>query len=253
MNTTEVWKRQLKELYSQHELIIREQPVRELVASQTITSLHSPFVDDPVRNVSDAFRYAEAYWILSGDNKADTIAPYAPSIRRFSDNGIYFQGAYGPKVTEQLNYVVETLYEDTASRQAVISIWRESPRQSKDIPCTLSLQFLIRDNIINCVATMRSSDIWLGWVYDVFNFSCITEWVRLKYENESDLPHGTISRGKLYLNMGSSHLYCRNAVAAANVLRNTVKPTTIRTLPLFFSTDELMQWLKSQRDLSHEA
>jgi thymidylate synthase len=221
--------------------------IKEHIGEQTVIDMKHPFVQCDIRNVSDSFRFAEAYWILSGDNRVETIAPYAPSIEKFSDNSIIFQGAYGPKVSEQLTYICETLEHDLASRQAVLTIWREQPRKSADIPCTVSLQFIIRNGELNCIANMRSSDIWLGWVYDVFNFSCISEWVRSYLGSigfELDL-------GQLFLNMGSSHIYDRN-IDKANQCANTTFVGKDRELPKMSSPMELMQWLKNERDSAHE-
>jgi thymidylate synthase len=54
-------------------------------------------------------------------------------ITRFSDDGITFFGAYGPKIITQTSYIVNTLCNDQDSRQAVLSIWRENPKSSADI------------------------------------------------------------------------------------------------------------------------
>lgn len=197
---------------------------RELLAFTSVVDMKYPVITLPGRDMGYKFMAAEAHWILSGDNRVETIAPYA-NIKRFSDDGYRFQGAYGPRVTEQLRYVVETLVNDPDSRQAVLTIWRENPRPSKDIPCTVALQFLIRDGFIHCVATMRSSDLWLGWVYDVFNFSMITTWVALRY-NEMRIRDGLtaspaiIALGNLHLTAGSQHLYERDWAKADQVLRS---------------------------------
>ena len=73
---------------------------------------------------------AEALWILSGDNKVETIAPYNKNIKQFSDDGIIFQGAYGPRIISQLDYVIESLRKDRESRQAVLTIWNPNPKPS---------------------------------------------------------------------------------------------------------------------------
>ena len=247
ITTTDIWRARLNHLLKQPEITIRGNMVREECGASTIISMSDPFVCDATRNVSKRFQAAEAHWILSGDNRVATIAKYAPSIEYFSDNGTHFQGAYGPKVTEQLHYVCETLAGDRASRQAVLSIWRENPRCSKDIPCTVALQFLIREGKLNCIATMRSSDIWLGWVYDVFNFSCISYWIKLALQEEYGLNAEHLDLGWLKVDMGSSHLYERNYQQAENVLSLPVT-STHETLPAFNTRKELMDWLVWRKD-----
>lgn len=253
IDATSVWLKQLERLVQAPELEIRGAKVKERFGEQLTIDMNAPFVRESSRKISEAFRFAEAYWILSGDNKVSSICPYAPSIEYFSDNGYVFQGAYGPKVTEQLLYVCDNLKLDFNSRQAVISIWRENPRVSKDIPCTLTLQFLIRNSAIHCVATMRSSDIWLGLPYDIFNFTCITEWIRLAVNKAV----GPLARGSLIMNLGSSHLYVHNyeraeATVNSDRIDDGWDSSLPVTLPEFEEPEELIAWLESERDHYHE-
>ena len=107
----------------------------EILAKTTVVDMKMPVVTIPQRNLGYKFMAAEAHWILSGDNRVETIAPYSKQISRFSDDGVRFFGAYGPKVVDQLSYVVDCLVRDEASRQAVMTIWRERPGSTKDVPC----------------------------------------------------------------------------------------------------------------------
>lgn len=184
----------------------RGQATREVLGLQTRVDMTRPIVTNPDRNMGYRFMSAEAAWILSGDNRVSTISPFSRKISDFSDDGETFFGAYGPKIMDQLYYVVETLGHDPDSRQAVINIWREKPPKSKDIPCSISVQFLIRDNKLHCQYTMRSSDAWLGWVYDVFNFSMLSGVVLLALGHQ----YPQLQLGFLTLTAGSQHLYDRD-------------------------------------------
>lgn len=239
-NTTYIWKRALRQLMVNG---LRVSPLsagaawrgsanRELLGFQTVIPMRQPVVLSPARKLGFKFLAAEAAWICSGDNRVATIAPYAKKIADLSDDGVRFFGAYGPKIIEQLSFVVETLIRDPASRQAVINIWREQPRTSKDTPCTLSLQFLLRGGELHCVASMRSSDIWTGWVYDIFNFSMISAVVALELRatwkrREEPRPReivagGTdIQLGELHLTTGSQHLYDVDVDSAQACLMET--------------------------------
>ena len=186
----------------------------EILGHQTIIDMERPFVTIPARKIGNKFRFAEAAWILSGDNRVSTISPYSKKIKEYSDDGIYFAGAYGPPIRDQFPYILHCLRSDSESRQAVITIWRQRPNASKDIPCTVSLQFIIRFGRIHCIATMRSSDAWLGWVYDIFNFSCISAFLALHLHAEL---------GYLHLTAGSQHLYDNDMDQARKVIRSTDK------------------------------
>lgn len=176
----------------------------EKLASQTTIPMSAPVLTLPERKLGYRFMAAEAAWILSGDNRVKTIAPYSKQISQFSDDGEFFFGAYGVKFVDQVSYIVETLANDQGSRQAYMNIWREQPRKTKDVPCTTGLQWIIRNNAIHCIATMRSSDMFLGWPYDVFNFSMMSLAILLLLRDKHGINLGL---GQLVINAGSQHIY----------------------------------------------
>lgn len=212
---TAAWILKLNEILDNGEKVSpRGKDCLELLNSSTVIDMNYPYVECPPRKLGHKFQHAEAAWILSGDNRVETIAPYASAIKEFSDDGIYFAGAYGPRFVDQCSYVVDSLTRDPQTRQAVLTIWRPSPRTSSDIPCTVSVQFFIRDNKLYCIDTMRSSDIWLGWPYDVFNFSMMSEYIRILLSKK----YPQLQLGNLYLNAGSQHLYSHNRGGADQAL-----------------------------------
>lgn len=191
---------------SGHQSKPRSMTSLEVMGISSRISMSHPRVSIPERNIGKKFRYAEAWWILSGRNDVESIRPYSKAIDAFSDDGVYFAGAYGPKIVDQLPYVVRKLHKDNDTRQAVMNIWRENMRDTMDLPCTLSLQFLIREGHLHCIANMRSSDLWLGWPYDIFNFSMVTRRVmELLLLNEPSYIR--LLPGYLQINHGSLHLY----------------------------------------------
>lgn len=199
-----VWQDLLSEslLRSDYETKPRGMVVRELVNGSYKVPMPA-YLSLSRRKVNYSFMFAEAAWIISGNNRASTITQFMKGYKNFSDDGVFLRGAYGPKVVDQLGYVVDTLEKDNDSRQAVLTIWRERPATSKDIPCTLAMQFLIRDDKLHLVTTMRSNDIVLGFTYDVFTFSMVAMAVQ-KLLAQRDIR---VDLGDLYVNAGSLHLY----------------------------------------------
>ena len=169
---------------------------------------------------SYSFMFGEAAWMLSGRNDVASVAKYVDGVKRFSDDGITFFGAYGPKIITQTSYVVNTLVKDKDSRQAVMNIWRENPRSSKDIPCTLSLQFFLREASnelwLHTIATMRSNDAWLGTPYDTFNFSAISFYI-ICWLNFRGLK---CKLGELNIQAGSRHLYENDFSKLDNIFKS---------------------------------
>lgn len=189
--------------------------IKEILNDQMKIDMHTPILSVIKRNLGYKFMARESWWIMDGRNDVESIKDYSKAISKFSDDGYHFNGAYGPRLVDQWHYIVDSLINDIDTRQAVATIWRPNPRVSKDIPCTISVQWLIRNNKIYCIDNMRSSDIWLGVPYDVFNFTMLTGYLMLLLR-EKGLDN--LELGYLYLNAGSRHLYENNFESAVDVL-----------------------------------
>jgi thymidylate synthase len=203
-NATEAWLALLADVSLNGKISHpRGMKIREIINNSVAIDMRHPVVLTKERRLSYKFMAAEAWWILSGRSDVESIGRHCKAIRRFSDDGISFFGAYGPKISYQMEHIVKTLKSDRDTRQAVLTIWRKNPPHTKDVPCTVSVQWLIRDGLLHCIDTMRSNDVWLGFPYDVFNFSMLSWHVleALRDEGiEADL-------GTLHLNAGSHHIY----------------------------------------------
>ncbi len=75
----------------------RGMETKEQLCVSTKVNMNEPMVNIKSRSIGQKFRYAEAAWILSGDNRVKTIAPFSKMITKFSDDGVRFFGAYGVK------------------------------------------------------------------------------------------------------------------------------------------------------------
>lgn len=219
LTNTEIWCNHVTEIITGHQWYTipkpRGMPILERVGKSLTVSMEHPIITAKTRQLNHSFMFGEASWILSGQNDLGTIQKHMKKIGNYSDNGRMLSGAYGPPVVRQLEYVKRSLQNDMYSRQAVLTIWQERPEPSKDIPCTVSMQFLIRDNQIHCVTNMRSSDAYIGLPYDIFVFSCISAKVRDMLDIEG------LSLGKLTITAGSSHVYKENFEDAVILLPQT--------------------------------
>ncbi|QKW95583.1 thymidylate synthase [Stenotrophomonas phage vB_SmaS-AXL_3] len=253
-NATRAWLGTIEDLILHgSEVAPRGQLTLELPQHTIAVDLEQPVVVAPTRRVSEKFLGAEAFWMLSGDNRVETIAPYNKNIAQFSDDGQTFFGAYGPKILDQLEYVVGKLVEDEDTRQAGLTLWRENPPATKDVPCTIAMFFSVRDGRLNSHVYMRSSDVWLGVPYDVFNFSMVAMLVlcRLNTEREKRLPvEWELKPGALYLTAASRHLYERNQAAALEVLHNDAWRPVTGPVPrqLWLREETLMKTLDAVRN-----
>lgn len=166
---------------------------------------------NPVRNLNYRFMIAEWLWIQAGLKDVASLARYNSVMQNFSDDGQILNGAYGPRLHTQWRYIYKSL-ERLDTRQAIATIWIPNPADSKDIPCTISLQWMIRNSMLHCTINMRSSDIWLGLPYDFFNFSQLTNMISANVQ----IPVGTIT-----MNLASSHIYERDLDKGAEAMFDT--------------------------------
>lgn len=145
------------------------------------------------RSVTRARVYSaigELLWYVSGSNSLDQIQYYIRDYHLFSDDGITLNGAYGPRVFgaerwrtslmpthDEWQRVIETLKAGAGTRNAVIQVYANSDghKQTKDKPCTCSLQFAIRRDRMEMHVHMRSNDAILGMPHDIFSFTMLQE------------------------------------------------------------------------------
>ena len=165
---------------------------------------------NPRRAISPHYAAAETLWYMGGMSGVDWLCRYAPQYSRFADPDGTAYGAYGPRVVPQLGQALSLLSADSETRQCVVAVWRPDDLQmagkTPDMPCTLYWQFVISNDKLHMLVTMRSNDLWLGTPYDVFAFTCFQ---RLMADELS------IDVGDYYHYVGDLHVYERNWQAAS--------------------------------------
>lgn len=176
-----------------------------------ITEILDPtknILNSDVRKLSMRYAIGELLWYLSGNNSLKEIQKYTKNWDRMSDNGETVNSNYGYCIKnkfdfDQWEYVKNLLKKDPNTRQAVIHIKTADNKESKDVNCTVCLQFFIRHDKLYLTVYMRSNDIWLGFPYDVFQFTCM----QILMSMQLGIGLGTYTHVA-----GSLHLYKRNLI-----------------------------------------
>ena len=126
----------------------------------------------------------ELLWYLSRDNQLGFIERYVGRYRNESEDNVTVYGGYGPRLFgqrghDQVQNVIDILNAHPASRRAVIQIFNAEDISSarKEIPCTTTLQFFVRNDRLDMITTMRSNDAYWGLPHDVFCFTMIQELI----------------------------------------------------------------------------
>lgn len=147
----------------------------------------------------------ELLWYLTRDNQLEFILPYIPKYKEESEDGLTVYGGYGSRIfnrrgQNQVKNVLAVLWDKPTSRRAVIHLFEAEDigRRYKEIPCTTTLQFLVRDGLVHMLTPMRSNDAFKGLPHDVFCFTMLQEIVArsLGYK-----------MGRYQHFVGSMHLY----------------------------------------------
>ena len=162
---------------------------------------------DRARKFKKEYAIAELLWYIGRDPKPGNIGELASIWKDIQDDEGKVESNYGLYVFgENWEWIVTELESDPESRRAVISIYDNSHKHSnyRDHPCTMSLQFLIRNEHLNLIWNMRSSDLVFGFCNDMFCASMILQ-LMLNELDEMDLRLGDIT-----FNLGSLHVYERH-------------------------------------------
>jgi thymidylate synthase len=167
------------------------------------------------RKINPAIGAIEALQLIGAVSKPDLLLNIAPQFKRYMDGGS-FHGSYGKRIRMQLPNVCRKLQEDPNTRQAVITLWDpalDNLIDKHDYPCTVALHFEMDVSGRLCMnTTMRSNDVWLGFPYDVFQFTQL----QLTLANVLNVAPGPYRH-----TTWSMHLYERNFEAAYELLGTT--------------------------------
>ena len=172
----------------------------------------------------------ELLWYLAGTNELKFIQHYIPDYWRFSDDHKTVYGGYGPRLLgkngwpNQLHNIIDLLKKRPESRQAVIQLFdaKDILRYHEDIPCTCTLQFMIRQHRLHMFTNMRSNDAFLGLPHDIFSFTMLQEIIA----RSIGIELGTYKHA-----VGSLHLYCANRDKAIQYVSEAVQPTLEISMP----------------------
>lgn len=207
----------------------------------TLADPRNRVITFPERKTSTKYLLGEFIWYLTGSADPAGILPYAkfwdgirntdgpdgyPDGTINSNYGHRFFGHHAPSDVDrgydtpvsQWNSVIDILRKDKDSRQAIMNVHLPQDRWqgNKDVACTLSLQFFIREDRLHLIVNMRSNDQILGFTNDVFQFTMLQEC--MMHDLRARYPQ--LELGFYYHNAGSMHIYSRHFEMAQAILQN---------------------------------
>lgn len=171
----------------------------------------------------------ELFWYLAKTNDLAFIKYYIPVYEKYADGNEIF-GGYGPRLfnwngIDQMANIMGLLRERPSSRKAVIQLFdaEDIVGEHNDVPCTCTLQFMIRGKRLLLFANMRSNDAYWGLPHDIFSFTMLQEIVARTLNVEP----GTYKHA-----VGSLHLYDKSIEAAKRFVGEGYQPTETLMPPM---------------------
>lgn len=189
----------------------------------------------------------ELLWYLAGSNKLSFIVYYIERYKKESEDNRTVYGAYGPRIfgkgsKAQVHNIIELLRRGPSTRRAVIQLFgaQDVEKRKVEVPCTCTLQFLLRRGRLHLITNMRSNDAYFGLPHDIFAFTMLQELVARSINVEvGDYKHA----------VGSLHLYKDHFDAAQAYLKEGWQ-TTQDPMPAMPAGDPwpyLKEVLKAER------
>lgn len=194
----EAYPRMLKSIMEHGQLVpSRVSNTRELhPAVIDIEDVSQRLVTAYDRPVNVAFALAEVLWILAGQRDVATLKFYNGQIANYSDDGVYFNAAYGHRLRhahghDQVYDAIKTLQNDAGSRQVILNLnlpsadrgWRpqsthnggvrdfiEVKHNTKDRACNVMCLLKIREGRLDWMQIVRSNDAVWGTPYNWMQF-----------------------------------------------------------------------------------
>lgn len=201
--------------------------VGDKVVTHEIANFHAMFKPGynnvctlPLRKFPYKGAQAEFLWYMTGKADANAVAKYLPNWLNYADVNGCVNSNYGVYWHKYIPGIIEELKRDKSSRRACMNIYHagNADKFNKDTPCTLSLQFLIRNDKLCLICTMRSNDIWYGFSIDQFCNSLLQQLVLHSLQQ----VYPNLQLGWYAHNTGSMHVYMSESKGNSNISGQTL-------------------------------
>lgn len=161
--------------------------------------------------VDDGLVVASKFWSTLADESGNINSNYGYYV--------FYEEVEGRK--NQFNWVIQSLMKNSYSRRAIININQSYHKSNtKDFPCTVSIQFFIKDNMLHCEVSSRSTDIITGLPYDMGFFSFVHELV---YQTLYEKGLQTLLLGNTIMKTSFTQIYDKTIDKAHSMLLENIE------------------------------
>ena len=128
------------------------------------------------RALQRAYLEGEMQFYLSGSLNVNDIIKFSSFWKNLADSNGTINSNYGflaliEKFSgkSQLEWCIDSIQKDRYTRQSLINYNQPKHKyiNNKDFPCSISQQFVVRDEKLDTITLMRSNDFIFGFTYDL--------------------------------------------------------------------------------------
>lgn len=209
----------------------------------TVDDLDCEYISLETGKTNLTYLAAELLWYWSARNDINFIGKFGSMWNKLSDDGATANSAYGYILQRkhgfnQIERIIELLQKDPYSRRAVLNINVPNYEviDTKDEPCTVCLDYQIRNNKLQCTCVMRSNDMNFGLRNDLGFFISLQKYIARRLGVEV----GSYNHFAM-----SIHVYDRDIKFAKDVAYGTMKQIKekLNIDLLLEHKDELVKWV----------
>jgi len=173
--------------------------------SITIDDVCQINIYNPKRKFNVRYALLEFMWYLSMDPGVGNIGKAASIWKDIADSDGFVHSNYGGCLHRGWDRIVAELVRFPESRRAVIALNQpDTDYGMKDVPCTMFVQFFIRDDKLHMIWNMRSSDFAFGFCNDVAVGMLFMQMMKNELEVWND---HFVNLGSFTYNATSFHCY----------------------------------------------
>jgi len=203
--------------------------------------------------VSDGLSSASKFW--------DTLADEHGMIS--SNYGYYVFHQRTEEGTTQYEWVIKRLLENLQTRRAVINInGLQHKKPTKDFPCTIAIQFFVKNGHLCCEVSSRSTDVITGLPYDMGFFSLLTEIV---FKDLQERKYPGLKLGYTSMKPSFTQIYSARSEIAKEILNTDINTIDFLNMPELecagtflediynqTSKSEVMSWIREHSGLAND-
>jgi len=203
-------------------------PNHEVVGvSYTLTNPVSLAIASDARSFDSNNAEKFYQWVLSGSGDMEIMKNITKRAIQFDREVDGRNPHYGPRIAKQIDFVVDELFDNPGSRRACIMIldprdraFAIAKRENKntiEYPCTVMLNYFIRNGYLHAHTMMRSNNMCSTVCYDNFIFCRLQTEIIERLNRRAEI----LRKSPVYL--GYYYHYILNAHIITGEIKRTRK------------------------------